>query len=99
MSYTVPDDVAWVDGSTIASGGETVFLMRVPDGRPMVLTGSAAAIWTLAITGVDPVAGIAELTGEAEDVIAPDTLAFLADLVDRGLLAPRSAPEERKRSS
>jgi hypothetical protein len=95
MSHRVPADVAWVGVGDPAAGA--VYLMKVPDGRPVVLEGSAAAIWTLAVSGADPVSGIADLTGEAEEVVASHTLAFLADLIDRGLLlAPPLAPDERK---
>lgn len=98
MSYRVPDDVAWVSAADVGLEGPAVYLLRVPDGRPVVLEGPAASIWTLAITGADPVSGIAEVTGEPTDVVESATLTFLAELVGRGLLLPPN-PDQWKAST
>ena len=44
MSYRLPERLAWVDD---APGGEdaNVYLAHVPDGQPLVLSGSARSIW------------------------------------------------------
>lgn len=90
MRYAVPPNVAWVVGSEVDAYDETIYVMRVPDGLPAILTGIAAEIWLEAAGGHDVVPAIAALTGEDPALIAPDTEAFLADLVTRGLLAVRN---------
>ena len=39
--------VAWVDAETVGFERDEVYLARVPDGRPLVLSGTAAVIWSL----------------------------------------------------
>lgn len=64
-----------------------VYLMRLPDGDPLVLQGSGGVIWALAADGVDDVAAaLAVAVGSPVDQISADVRSFLDDLVSRGLL-------------
>ena len=84
-AYSVPDRVAHVardDG-----GLPQVFLMRLPDGPPVALEGTAALIWTFAVEREeDVVAAVAEATGMDRADIVDDVEAYLVRLVETGLL-------------
>ena len=85
--YRIPKGVAFVvpDGEPDPPG--VVFLMQVPDGRPLVLQTSAAWIWLSAVEGEPDVAdAVAHLVGRTRHEVAADVEVFLADLVGRGLL-------------
>lgn len=86
-AYSVPDRVAHVRRDE--DGLPQVFLMRLPDGPPVALEGTAALIWIFAVDEtVDDVAGaVADCVGEKRDVIADDVEAYLVSLVETGLLA------------
>lgn len=88
MRFRVPASVAWLTGDIVED--PNVYLMRVPDGRSLVLRGISAAIWLAAASGEDVVPTIAASTGETEETVAADTLAFLDQLTHLGLLAVRS---------
>lgn len=65
----------------------TLYLMHLPDGVPMMLTGSAALIWVLASEGEQDVAGaLAGLLGEERSAIADEVDAYLRLLVAQGWL-------------
>ena len=85
----------WMQSSSLAqvpSEGRVAMidLDRLAD-PPMVLEGTAAAIWA-AIDGRRTVAEVVELVAEeyalAADDIRTDVEAFLADLAERGLVQP-----------
>ncbi|WP_404381887.1 PqqD family protein [Knoellia locipacati] len=85
-AYSVPDRVAHVQRDE--DGLPQVFLMRLPDGPPVALEGTAALIWMFAVDGVDDVAAaVAGCVGEKREVIAEDVEAYLVKLVETGLLA------------
>ncbi|GAB2974491.1 hypothetical protein [Nocardioides montaniterrae] len=68
--WSVAPDVAWVDD-------QAVYVARVPDGVPLVLEDSAAAIWRAVAAG-------AEI--EADEDVASDVSAFLDQLLAAGLV-------------
>jgi hypothetical protein len=85
----------WMQSSSLAqvpSEGRVAMidLDRLAD-PPMVLEGTAAAIWA-AIDGRRTVAEVVDLVAEeyalAADDIRTDVEAFLADLAERGLVQP-----------
>jgi Coenzyme PQQ synthesis protein D (PqqD) len=87
-AYRVPERLAHVVGPTPSGGGDpTVFLVRLPDGLPVVLRGSAAMIWVLAADGEDDVAAaVGALVGMSREDVADAVDRFLDDLLERGLL-------------
>ena len=88
MTYRVPPDLAWVLDETDAKQppSPALHLMHVPDGVPLVLTGTAALIWLFAVEGEDVAAALAEVVSDPPADLAQTTSDYLADLVDRGLL-------------
>ena len=86
MSYRVPDRLGYVVDDQSADSSLTVFLMKLPNGAPLELAGSAAWIWVLATEREDVVEALAELTGESSAEIGATTAAFLQELVGQGLL-------------
>lgn len=86
-TYSIPARVAHV----VRDEGEPqVFLMRLPDGPPVVLEGTGATIWLLAVDGVDDVAAaVADAVGECRETVADDVEAYLVKLVEIGLLEAR----------
>ena len=90
-SYRVPDNVAWVDGPDFGVA-EELYLTVVPEGRTVLLKGTARLIWLVAIGG-DVASEVARLVGRPPADIKEDVLAFLQDLTGAGLLAnPTEAP-------
>lgn len=79
-----PADVAWVIEDSV------VYLARVPQGPIHVLRGISGLIWDLATSGPrDSLAvRVAECVDQPHEVVAADVEAFVADLVDRGLVCP-----------
>lgn len=84
MSYWPPSDLAWVFDE--AADEPTLYLMHVPDGVPLVLTGTAALIWLFAVEGEDVVQALTEVIADPPPDLAETTYAYLDDLVARGLL-------------
>jgi predicted transcriptional regulator len=85
-AYRVPDNLAWIDGADFDLPDE-LYLTVVPDGRTVLLKGTARLIWLVAKGGGDVVAEVAELVGRPPAEIATDVETFLADLTSRCLLA------------
>jgi len=85
MRYRVPENVAYIDGADMELG-DVLLLTLLPHGQSVRLEGIGRQVWTTAADGSDVVAGIAKMVGQPPDAIASDVAAFLADLVDRGLL-------------
>jgi len=75
-------------GVTMSDDGRSVYVAHLPGGPLVVLEGAAALIWVEATTAPATgwVARVADAVGQAEDVIAADVSAFVADLTARGLL-------------
>lgn len=86
MTYRVPPDLAWVLDETDDGSPPVLYLMDVPDGVPLVLTGTAALIWLFAVEREDVAAALAEVVADPPADLAQTTAAYLADLVNRGLL-------------
>lgn len=100
MTYAVPADIAYVtvagqepcEVSMAAVESENwenlrVFLLRFPDGNPMVLVGIGAAIWLLAAEGSTEVAtNVARAVAKPVSEIAPTVDSYLGSLVDQGFL-------------
>ena len=84
-TYRAPEDIAWVDGADF-DHPEDLYLTYLPSGRTVRLTGSARVIWLVAAEGGDAVAEVPALVGRPVAEIAPHVKAFLAELVDNGLL-------------
>ena len=95
-TYRIPRRLAHVVPGDQPDPADTVFLMKLPDGVPVILRDSAAWIWLLAADGEGDVAGaVKDLVGLDRDDIGDDVEDFLVDLVDRGLLeveAPSGEP-------
>lgn len=83
--YAVPDDLAWIDGTDVDADGE-LYLTKVPDGRTVLLTGSARLIWLVAAEGQAVLPAVADLAGAEPSAIRGDVDRFLGDLLSRGLL-------------
>lgn len=82
--FTVPDHVGVVETN------DAVFVARLPDGPIIRLSGTAATIWKAALeNGDDLVSSVSAIVGVPEHVIAADVEAFIADLVERGLVMNR----------
>lgn len=92
MRYRIAQDVAWLLAEEIGSPADEVYLMRLPDGRPLVLAGSSALIWIVAADGGDLPGAIAEATGLPAERIAADVTGFVETLVREGYLIPESLP-------
>jgi hypothetical protein len=85
-AYEPTDDV----GAVVAADGLTVWVAGLPGGPIHVLEGVAASIWTSATSG--PAEGWrARATAaweQSSEAVGEQVDAFVADLVDRGLLRP-----------
>jgi hypothetical protein len=87
MAYRIPPRVAHVVPEGEPDPPDSVFIMDLRDGVPLVLHASAAWIWLLAAEGEEDVAGaVADLTGLARADVVVDVERFLAELVGRRLL-------------
>ncbi|WP_156971223.1 hypothetical protein [Knoellia sinensis] len=96
--FRVPDSVAYdvieADSDhgigSQAGAAETVYLLSLPDGVPLVLSGMGAILWLLAAEGVTDVASaVASATGESVGSIEPLIRDYLESLVADGLLEHR----------
>ncbi len=85
-AYEPAEDV----GAVVAADGLTVWVAGLPGGPIHVLEGVAASIWTSATS--TPAEGwhtrVAAAWEQSSDVVKAQVDAFVADLVDRGLLRP-----------
>jgi Coenzyme PQQ synthesis protein D (PqqD) len=73
----------------------TVYAAPLPDGPPFVLAGPGAAIWLALTDGgtLDEVTRrVADDVGSPVEVVAADVAAFVAGLVEAGLVVQRPAP-------
>lgn len=84
MIYSVPRDIAWAIDEN--HGDPVLYLMRVPDGTPLALTGTAGLIWLLAIEEDDVVGALNEVICDPPADLDQITRAYLDDLTSRGLL-------------
>ena len=86
MRFTVADNVAWVRGLDFTVDDEDTYVMVVPDGHPLQLTGVGALIWDCAVSGDDVLAQVTQAIGASTAEIEHDVRVFVDDLVARGLL-------------
>jgi len=89
--YRVPDGLAWVD-EPLDDGSGALYLTQVPDGRTVLLEGSARLIWLVAVQGGEVATEVAALVGVSASEIEQDVRRFLSELADRGLLVDSEAP-------
>ena len=93
MRFAVPRRVGHVlvEGAEQPDVGSVedpeLYLMRLPDGPPVRLTGTAATIWLVASDGVEDVVDrIAKVVERKPGEIERDVAAYLDLLVTDGLL-------------
>lgn len=89
--------VAWVDIDPARDPGapDTVVLARVPQGPPMVLSGSAAQIWRAVLTHElvrDVLAEVRDAVTDSPDDLDGLVLAFLGELQTAGLVVLTPCP-------
>lgn len=94
--YVIAPDVAWLDAAEVDTGRDTVWAAVLPDGRPVVMEESAAAIWR-ALADHDTVAEIVrDLAGDDDSAfvatMSGDVRTFLASLVAQGLVLAHEGP-------
>ncbi len=88
MRYRVPSDVAWLEGEGVLPSDDSVYAVKLPDGVPVVLSGSARQVWVLAAAGEPVIEIIAEELGP-DGADALDGLTdFMTQLVASQLLVP-----------
>lgn len=87
MRFGVPARLAYDVEEPLDDAAPTVYLMHLPDGPSLVLTGMGAWLWLLAVEGEPEVVRVvAWATGEDVDVVGPEIRSFLENLVSDGLL-------------
>ena len=92
MRFDVPRRVAHVvaDGDEppeVSPQDPELYLMRLPNGPPVRLSGTAAVIWLVASAGEDDVVeAVARLVQREPVDIEPDVTTYLDLLVADGLL-------------
>jgi len=87
MTFRVPDNVAYIDGSDLGQG-EVLYLTLLPHGRTVRLEGVGRQIWMIAAEGGSVAAEISELVGQPLEIVAGGVTSFLGELVYRRLLTP-----------
>jgi hypothetical protein len=88
-AYRVPPRLAHVVPDDGPDAPVALYLMHLPEGPPQVLHDMGAWIWILAADGeADVPAAVAEHVDAAGHDVHTEVLAFLDDLVARGLLEP-----------
>ncbi|MFC7489209.1 MULTISPECIES: hypothetical protein [unclassified Knoellia] len=81
LAVVIPEDV----------DAQLVYLMRAPDGPPVVLQDVSAVIWLLAADGEDDVAAaVGEVVGRDRGQVETEVEKLLDDLIVRGLLTIRN---------
>ena len=87
--FGVPRRVAFVVHED--SEAPEVFLMRLPDGPPVVLRDISAVIWSLAADGEPDVVGaVSRAVGVARQEVEDHVVGHLRHLAAQGLLECRS---------
>jgi hypothetical protein len=88
LQYRKPLDVAVVESEGGAGLPGPVYLSKLPGGKVLVLEGTASVIWrVMQATPADEVVGrVAADLGVDEELIRPDVVDFIDDLVARGLV-------------
>lgn len=86
MRYRVPRRLGWVEPPGGVNDQLVVYLMQLPDGLPLALSGPAALIWLTAIETSDVATAVAEAMGQARAAVAADVEPFVRNLIAQGLL-------------
>ncbi len=95
----IADGLAWVVEDVAED--PVVYVAPLPDGRPVVLVGPAARVWSAVAaarsadgwaTRADVIALLVEAYAVDAAVIGPDVEGFLADLVSARLVVTDPAP-------
>ena len=83
MTVHVPPTTGWVRAD------DTAYVARLPDGPPLVLAGPGALVWDAIVEGgevEDVVARVAAAAAESEAAVRPGVEAFVAGLVEAGVV-------------
>ena len=84
--WTVPRGVGWTQAAD-DRGRTIVYVAPLPNGPVSVLPDQSAVIWLAAVEGGgDVVDTVADVLGHDADDVRDDIEAFVAELVERGLL-------------
>ena len=84
--WTVPRGVGWTEAAD-DQGRTIVYVAPLPNGPVSVLPDQSAVIWLAAVEGGgDVVDMVADVLGHDADDVRADVEAFVAELVERGLL-------------
>ncbi|WP_297741503.1 hypothetical protein [uncultured Tessaracoccus sp.] len=87
-SYRVHPDTAWVhDPKT-----DTIHVMSLPAGEPMMIGGTGCVIYLDVVAGLDPVAEALNRWDAPEDEVRTGTVQFLQALVEAGVLMTDKTP-------
>ena len=87
----VPPSTGWVGRPGV------VYAARLPDGPPLVLAGTGAVVWAAVLPGGgldDVVARVAAATGESGADVRSGVEAFVAGLVEAGVLVLSPTPDD-----
>ena len=79
----VPATTGWVERDGV------VYVAHLPDGPPLVLTGSGVVVWQALVDGgtlTDVGERVAAATGESAAGVRPGILAFVGGLADAGVV-------------
>ena len=86
--YAVSPDIAWTEARDVW-GLPLVYVAPIPDGPISVLPDMAALIWLALAEGAPDVVGeVAHVTSHPQVEVRHDIEAFVAELVERGLIRP-----------
>lgn len=113
MRYAAPAHLAWVAVDAVGrpvsednlGDATAVYVMQMPHGAPLLLPGSAALIWLLAVDAGGDIAGVVARHASVDpDIVRPDVTSYLVELLGRGLLIEvspqgRAAGDQPERGS
>lgn len=84
--YAVSPDIAWTEARDVW-GLPVVYVAPVPAGPISVLPDMSALIWLALAEGAPDVVGeVAHVTSHPQEEVREDIEAFVAELVERGLV-------------
>lgn len=86
--YVVSPDIAWIEARDVW-GLPVVYVAPLPAGPISVLPDMSALIWLAVAEGAPDVVGeVAHVTSHPKEEVRDDIKAFVAELVERGLVRP-----------
>jgi len=80
--FEVAPDIAWVDAGTVGMDRAELYVARLPDGPPLLLTDAAWAIW-LAVAETGTLDEIVERAAELTDSDPAHVAALVRDFVEQ----------------